>query len=76
MKHVVFANYTNDESYDIETTLSRNGFDWGQPLVKAQKALLKQHGYPQKSHCAIVVDDKALTFLNLKLTNIKSAVFA
>lgn len=76
MKHIIFAKYLHsDESFDIQSTLVDHDFDYEQPLVKWQKFLLKKHGYQQKGHCCIVVDDAALVFLKLKLSNIKHVEF-
>ena len=72
-KYVIFSQYhKSNEHFDMMGLIYDNGFKSYSLLVKAQKALLKKFGYQQKGWTADVVDEEGLTFLKLKLNDVKS----
>lgn len=66
MKYYILANYMTNESFEIESELVNKGFDWGQPLIKVQKSLLKQFGKQQKGHNVIVVNQAGCDLIKRK----------
>lgn len=59
MKYYILTNYLTTESFEVESTLANTGFDWAEPTVKNQKALLKKFGMTQRGGAVILVEQGA-----------------
>jgi hypothetical protein len=74
MRHIIFVSHSAET--ELNCAIIDAGFDdAGQLTLKAQKALLKKFGHPQKFHSAFVVEADVLDFLNNNFSGLETVEF-